>query len=120
MKRFILKNLADTDKLARNVAKTLRGGGVIALSGPLGSGKTTFVQFLAKALGVKRTVKSPTFVLLQTYKISEEHRTRNTERGTQKAKLLCHVDCYRLNNANELYALGLHDYLGKTNVITII
>ena len=82
MKKIYLPNIDATNRLAKQIAKNLNGGEVIGLSGPLGSGKTTFVQFLAKALGVKRTVKSPTFILLQAYKIREEHRTRNTERGT--------------------------------------
>ena len=120
MKKIYLPNIDATNTLAKQIAKNLNGGEVIGLSGPLGSGKTTFVQFLAKALGVKRTVKSPTFILLQAYKIREEHRTRNTERGTQNEELLCHIDCYRLKNADELNALGLHDYLGKPNVITVI
>jgi len=112
-KCIILKNLADTRNLAIDIAKKLKGGEVLALSGPLGSGKTTFVQFLAKALGIKRTVKSPTFVLLQTYKI-------NSKRITQNAKLFCHMDAYRLKGDEELGALGLHDYLGKPKVITVI
>lgn len=126
MKQINLKTIQDTNELAAVVVARLRGGEVLALSGPLGSGKTTFVQFLAKALGVKRTVKSPSFVLLQTYKINLERRTHPTSprttglRGARNAELLCHVDCYRLKSAKELDALGLHDYLGKPNIITVI
>lgn len=113
MKKIILKNLADTRKLAKDIAKKLRGSEVIALTGPLGSGKTTFVQFLAKELGVKRTVKSPSFIILQLFNLQPAS-------CKLRAKLLCHVDCYRLKNADELDALGLGDYLGKSNVITVI
>jgi len=113
MKKIYLPNINTTKTLAGQMAKKLKGGEVLALSGPLGSGKTTFVQFLAKALGVKQAVRSPSFIVLQVFKI-------NSKRITHNAKLLCHVDCYRLKDTKELNTLGLHDYLGKPNVITVI
>lgn len=106
MKKISLKSLADTQQLAQQLAATLRGGEVLALSGQLGAGKTTFTQALAKALGVKQTVKSPTFTILQTYSAGR--------------LTLCHVDAYRLKSINELEAIGLTDYLGQVNTITII
>ncbi len=59
---------------------------IIGLSGPLGAGKTTFVQFLAKELGVKDTVPSPTYTLVRPYTISHPPFTR-----------LIHIDAYRLS-----------------------
>jgi tRNA threonylcarbamoyladenosine biosynthesis protein TsaE len=108
-----LQTLADTERLARRLARTLRGGEVIALTGPLGSGKTTFVQFLANALGVKQNVRSPSFIVLQIFKLQAKSYKL-------KATMLCHVDAYRLKDAHELEALGLHDYLGQPHVITVI
>jgi tRNA threonylcarbamoyladenosine biosynthesis protein TsaE len=80
----------------------------LGLIGPLGAGKTTLVQYLAKALGVKQTVNSPTFVLLKEYSI----------RG--KFKKIIHIDAYRLSSEWALLEIGLADYLvDKKNLIVI-
>lgn len=102
-----LKTLKDTEKLATQIANKLKGGSIMALVGELGAGKTTFVQALARALGVKRVVKSPTFTVLQTYK-------------TSGGLTLCHVDAYRISDPQELEALGFFDYLNDPNTITVI
>jgi tRNA threonylcarbamoyladenosine biosynthesis protein TsaE len=66
----------------------------IALRGNLGSGKTTFVQELAKELGITDLVQSPTYVLMKSYPISYKHFNR-----------LVHIDAYRLENAEEFKTL---------------
>ncbi len=68
---------------------------VVGLSGDLGAGKTTFVQVLAKELGVHETITSPTFVIQKTYPLKQ-----------QKFARLVHIDAYRLTNTDELEALG--------------
>ena len=68
---------------------------VVALSGQLGAGKTTFAQGVAVALGVTETVQSPTFVIEKIYSL--EH---------QKWQNLVHIDAYRLHDMKELQALG--------------
>ena len=60
--------LSQVNSEAVKIAKKLKGGEILALSGTLGSGKTSFTKALAKELGVSRTVTSPTFVLMQQYK----------------------------------------------------
>ncbi|MBR4745365.1 MAG: tRNA (adenosine(37)-N6)-threonylcarbamoyltransferase complex ATPase subunit type 1 TsaE, partial [Clostridia bacterium] len=65
---YIVDNVKQTEELAKTFAKTLRGGERILLNGDLGAGKTTFTKFLAKALGVKEDVTSPTFTILKSYK----------------------------------------------------
>ncbi len=67
MYRVVLHSCGDTDLLAKRVAKVLKGGETIGLSGELGAGKTTFVRFLAAALGIGVEVSSPTYVLQHEY-----------------------------------------------------
>ena len=59
--------LKETEKLANSFAAELKGGEVVLLNGDLGAGKTTFTQFVFKALGVKEVVNSPTFAILKSY-----------------------------------------------------
>lgn len=94
---------------AKNLAKQLRGGEIIALSGNLGSGKTTFTQALGKALGVKELISSPTFVILQEFST------------TQSPKLIFyHLDLYRTRSFREVKALGITDWWGHPKTITVI
>lgn len=65
--KFIVKNIDETKELANDFALNLKGGEVVLLNGDLGAGKTTFTQFVFKALGVKEVVNSPTFAILKTY-----------------------------------------------------
>ena len=62
-------NLAEFEKIARQLAQSFRGGQTIGVTGELGAGKTTFVQFVAAELGVKKKVNSPTFVLMKVYRL---------------------------------------------------
>ena len=118
-----------TQAIAAKLAKNLRGGEVIALQGELGSGKTTFVQGLASALGVRRATKSPTFVLVQTYQLGlrgppARYDSRRSESGGKtrdcQPKTLCHVDAYRLNNNTDQGDLGLRDCMGQKDTVTVI
>lgn len=68
---------------------------VVALHGDLGAGKTTFVQALARVLGVTDTVTSPTFVIQKQYATTHERFAR-----------LLHIDAYRLETPEELVRLG--------------
>lgn len=106
----ISKNLQETGQIATEVAVNLKGGEVIGLVGELGAGKTIFVQALAEALGIKEKVASPTFVLMKVYSVA----------GHQSIAKLVHVDAYRLNDSEELKNIGLLEYLGQPNTVTII
>ena len=104
-----ITKIAQTKKLANDIAKKLKGGEVLALSGDLGAGKTTFTQYLAKALGVKGNVNSPTFVLMKIY-----------ETKKKPIRHLVHLDVYRLNSGDDLITLGLDEYLGKGDSVVVI
>jgi tRNA threonylcarbamoyladenosine biosynthesis protein TsaE len=80
-------------------------GDLIALQGDLGSGKTNFVKGLARGLGIKASVHSPTFILMNEYR---EGRLP-----------LYHVDAYRLSGPAEAINLGLEDYLNDLGVTVI-
>ncbi len=105
--------LSEVSKQAKQIAKTLKGGEILALTGSLGSGKTTFTKALAKELGITATVTSPTFVLMQEYKTKK--------RGSTKQPLwLYHLDLYRTKNFAEVAGLGLEEIWGRPEVITVI
>jgi len=99
----------ETKNIARKLALSFKGGEVIALEGELGTGKTVFIKGLAQGLGIKETIKSPSFVLMKVYPLK-----------CRKIKYLCHVDAYRLAKAQELLDIGLNDWLSKEGVVTVI
>jgi len=109
MSRFISKSEKETEKIAEKLAKKLKGGEVIGLIGDLGAGKTVFVRGLARGFGIKKPITSPTFVLMKVYKI-----------GNLKIKNFLHVDAYRLKDEKDLIDIGILDWLGKKNTITVI
>jgi tRNA threonylcarbamoyl adenosine modification protein YjeE len=94
--RSSLGSAAETQRLAARLGAALQVGDVVALTGPLGAGKTTFVQGLARGLGVpeERHVASPTFALVN------EHPGRID---------FVHVDFYRIRNPAELPELGIEE-----------
>ncbi|MEK7496473.1 MAG: tRNA (adenosine(37)-N6)-threonylcarbamoyltransferase complex ATPase subunit type 1 TsaE [Patescibacteria group bacterium] len=108
IKNFKTVSSSETQKLGVKIANTLRGGEVILLHGDLGSGKTTFTKGLAKALGIKQTITSPTFVLMKIY--PTKHKT---------IKQLVHIDCYRVPG-QDLLSIGLTEYLGKDDTVIAI
>lgn len=84
-----LNSLSDTEAFANEMARRLKGQTMtITLDGDLGAGKTAWTCFFGKALGVKRTINSPTFTIMKSYK---------TEDGSP----LYHMDAYRLEGAHQ-------------------
>jgi len=82
---------------------------VLALSGELGAGKTTFVKTLARELGVNEVVTSPTFTLMKSYETSNENWTH-----------LIHMDAYRIEDLTELKPLRFEELLTKPGVLFCI
>ncbi|HEY4517000.1 MAG TPA: tRNA (adenosine(37)-N6)-threonylcarbamoyltransferase complex ATPase subunit type 1 TsaE [Candidatus Paceibacterota bacterium] len=108
-----VQGAADMQRFARSFISTLQPeigtATVVALSGELGAGKTTFAQALARALGVEETVNSPTFVIEKIYALSH-----------QKWQRLIHIDAYRLKSAEELRALGWERMVADKNNLIVI
>jgi len=82
--------------------------------GPPGSGKTTFVQALAKELGVTETLQSPTYVLMKSYDIPQ---SPNQNTGFEK---LVHIDAYRLENPKQFAALKPEQFLREPKTLVCI
>lgn len=95
----------DTVKLGGKIAKKLKKGDIIALSGDLGTGKTAFVKGLASGLGIREYVTSPTFTLVQSYK--------------GQNVTLHHFDVYRISDEDELFEIGFDEYLYEGNICVI-
>lgn len=96
---------SETVAYARKIAPTLQRGGVIALSGDLGAGKTQFVKGLADGLGYMGEVTSPTFTLIHEY--------------LGGLMPLYHFDFYRVETEEEVLEIGLEDYLTSDGVCVI-
>lgn len=107
MKTYTTYSENQTKKLAQDLAKDFTHG-VIALSGVLGVGKTTFVQGFAKGLGIKEKIISPTFVLIRQHKIPNSKR------------VLYHVDLYRLAGNQIANSLGLEDLMSNLTSVVLI
>lgn len=97
--------------VAKSLAKQLKGGEVIALIGPLGSGKTTFAKALAKLMKVKKKVTSPTFTLMHAFPARLPNK---------KPITFYHLDLYRTKSFREAKALGITEIWGKKNTVTLI
>ncbi|PCI89723.1 tRNA (adenosine(37)-N6)-threonylcarbamoyltransferase complex ATPase subunit type 1 TsaE [Candidatus Kaiserbacteria bacterium] len=108
-KNYTLTEFQDLATIFAKGLKPRDNARVIALFGDLGAGKTTFVQSLARALGITGEVISPTFVIQKYYALED-----------QVFSSLIHIDAYRLENAHELEVLGWADIArDPTNLIVI-
>ncbi|UCG59927.1 MAG: tRNA (adenosine(37)-N6)-threonylcarbamoyltransferase complex ATPase subunit type 1 TsaE [Phycisphaerales bacterium] len=95
-----------TIDVGRRIGEKLRGGEVVAITGPLGSGKTHLIKGIASGAGAKdhRDVNSPTFVIVNEYAGRYD---------------LYHIDAYRLNSVAEFEMLGFDDYCYPESVVLI-
>lgn len=98
----------ETFQIGESLGAACEGGEVFLLSGDLGAGKTCLLQGLAKGLGVKGKVNSPTFNIMRVYKAKKEG-----------IKTFCHIDAYRLKTGADLENIGFDDYLKQDCVIAI-
>lgn len=114
----ISKSLEETNKIALDFVQNLEPqknrATVVGLYGDLGSGKTTFTQSVAKVLGVRENITSPTFVIEKIYNLS------NIEHRTSKFYHLIHIDAYRLEKSEELLHLGWQETISDSKNLILI
>ena len=101
----VTNSAGETRKLGERLAEKLQAGDVILLEGELGAGKSELARGVARGLGVQETVTSPSFTILNVY---ESGRTP-----------LYHFDWYRLESDEELYELGMDEYLGGDGIALV-
>ncbi len=97
---------------ARRLKRSGRGAAVIALEGPLGAGKTTFVRGALRAFGVRRRVTSPTFILMKRIAVPCSRR--------RNFSFVYHADLYRIRGTRAAQALGFREiFKDSQNVVFI-
>lgn len=115
MPKLLSKNNLKTKNIAATLAKKIlnakseKWAKIIALSGNLGTGKTTFTQGFIRALGSKEKITSPTFLIFKIY------RLKNI-----KYKKIFHFDFYRIGSIYEINALGFQEIISNSENIIII
>ena len=110
MKEFCIENI---DEIACDILASIEpkkeNATVITLRGDLGAGKTTLTQAIGKALGIKETMVSPTFVIMKNYPLLG-----------QKFMSLVHIDAYRLDKPEELSRLRFDEYLDDPGNLIVV
>lgn len=104
MEIYTVDSLEEFKDRAKQISDTLKVGDIVILNGELGAGKTTFVKVAAKNLGVLKEVTSPTFTFMKEYK------------GKYN---IFHFDLYRASSEEEVYELGLNEFLYKEGICFI-
>src|SRR3989304_2193020 len=107
IKERITSSPTETKKWAKALAKATAPPKVLALYGGLGAGKTTFIQGLAKGLGIRGRVLSPTFIFIRPYKLSKGYK-------------FYHVDLYRMISEKDAKSIGLTEILQDKNAIVAV
>jgi tRNA threonylcarbamoyladenosine biosynthesis protein TsaE len=109
---IVTKSARETQKLGEKIGNSLKSGSLICLYGDLGSGKTTFMQGLAKGFGVKKRVLSPTFIIMRQYPLTIHHLPSIIN--------LYHIDLYRIKDEKDVESLGLQEiWSDPKNVVAI-
>lgn len=104
MKEYVTYSPEETEAVGEKLASCLKPGTVVAFSGGLGMGKTTFTRGLAKGLGAEESVSSPTFSLVNVY-------------GGNPP--LAHFDMYRIDSWEDLFTTGFFDYIDEGYVLSV-
>lgn len=110
----------ETQKIGEEFAHTLKPGDIVLLYGDLGFGKTTFVQGVARGLGIEKRIISPTFVIVRTYELKRKVQSSKFKATAQNAKLFYHIDLYRTETLDDLKGIGMEEILRDETSIKLI
>ncbi|MDB9944449.1 tRNA (adenosine(37)-N6)-threonylcarbamoyltransferase complex ATPase subunit type 1 TsaE [bacterium] len=113
MSQKVINTEVEMTTLAEEVLSILpqkKTAHVIALSGDLGAGKTTFVKALAKLLGITEHITSPTFVIMKQYDVLDHYLVSK----------LIHIDAYRIEDIAEMEVIGLPELVEKQQTLICI
>jgi len=99
---YFTKSAQETKRLGEKIGANLKPGDLLACFGQLGGGKTTFLQGVAKALGIKERILSPTFILMRQYELPA---------GKREIEKFYHWDWYRIKGEREALAAGFGENL---------
>jgi tRNA threonylcarbamoyladenosine biosynthesis protein TsaE len=105
MFEFIIDSVDSTIKLGKELGSRVNPGDILCLNGDLGAGKTHFSKGIALGLGIEDHITSPTFTIVNEY-----------DGGRLK---LYHFDVYRVNDPDEIYAIGFDEYIFDKGVSII-
>src|SRR5665647_510586 len=101
-----IKSLETIQETAREFIKQIGNNSIFAFNGTMGAGKTTFIKAICEVMGVKETINSPTFSIVNEYEAAN-------------GKIIYHFDCYRINKIQEALDLGAEEYLYSGNLCFI-
>ena len=102
----IVYDLDNIENAAKEFLLVTKKYKVLAFSGDLGAGKTTFISSLCKLLNVSETISSPTYSIIQEY-------------ATQKDEVIFHIDLYRIKNEREAMDAGIEDCINSNEICMV-
>ena len=106
MQILTIESINTIHDIARQFIGLIGERTVFAFNGKMGAGKTTFIKAICEVMGVKETVNSPTFSIVNEYEAAD-------------GRIIYHFDCYRITNTQEALDLGAEEYLYSGNLCFI-
>ena len=103
---LIINSIEEIHDIAKKFLEEIGDKKIFALNGEMGAGKTTFIKAICEVMGVKETINSPTFSIVNEYEAAD-------------GSIIYHFDCYRINKIQEALDLGAEEYLYSGNLCFI-
>ena len=101
-----INSIEEIHDTAKKFVKKIGNKKIFAFNGKMGAGKTTFIKAICEVMGVKETINSPTFSIVNEYEAAD-------------GSIIYHFDCYRINKIQEALDLGAEEYLYSGNLCFI-
>ncbi len=101
-----INSIEEIHETAKKFVNEIGNKKIFAFNGKMGAGKTTFIKAICEVMGVKETINSPTFSIVNEYEAAD-------------GRIIYHFDCYRINKIQEALDLGAEEYLYSGNLCFI-